>query len=328
GKDQCDAFCNNPDNQQTCFNFAKENGMIPREDLQRMEEGQKQFQQSMQNIPSEVADCLKALLGNEMFEKMKNGQAMPPKESGEKMGQCFSKMTPPQGQAGGGSGFPPISDMSQEARDCVKSAIGDNAFGQIQSQSIKNEDKAKLFEQAKNCFENFGPKNQESSQGMAPGNQMVPKIEPNGSQGPGPGMMPDNQYASGTGPGMPQSPQRIERGEGLSPENMPPGDQYVPKIIAPQAPEQKMMIDNQFAPGTGPNVPQLPQQEIMPGNQLAPGTGPAGAPGTDQLQPIPQQPFIQQSPQPEPQATPPTSLIRSRDLFGSVFEVFISAFGL
>jgi hypothetical protein len=33
GKEECDAFCNNPDNQETCFNFAKDNGMIPEKDL-------------------------------------------------------------------------------------------------------------------------------------------------------------------------------------------------------------------------------------------------------------------------------------------------------
>lgn len=40
GKDACNTFCNNPDNQETCFNFAKENGMISEEDLQRIQDGQ------------------------------------------------------------------------------------------------------------------------------------------------------------------------------------------------------------------------------------------------------------------------------------------------
>ncbi|MCX6753582.1 MAG: hypothetical protein NTV03_00810, partial [Candidatus Nomurabacteria bacterium] len=40
GKDACNTFCNNPDNQETCFNFAKDNGMISEEDLQKMQNGQ------------------------------------------------------------------------------------------------------------------------------------------------------------------------------------------------------------------------------------------------------------------------------------------------
>ncbi|MDO8659654.1 MAG: hypothetical protein Q7K54_03570, partial [Candidatus Parcubacteria bacterium] len=40
GKDACSTFCDNPDNQDTCFNFAKDNGMISEEDLQNMQDGQ------------------------------------------------------------------------------------------------------------------------------------------------------------------------------------------------------------------------------------------------------------------------------------------------
>ncbi len=110
GKDECDAFCNNPDNQETCFNFAKDNGMIPEADLKQMEEGQKKFQESMQNLPSEVEDCIKTAVGNDLFEKLKNGQAVPPKDMTEKIGSCFSKMQPPpgqQGEPGAGGMIPP-----------------------------------------------------------------------------------------------------------------------------------------------------------------------------------------------------------------------------
>jgi len=34
----CDAFCSNPENHDTCFQFAKDNGLIPPKELQRIEE--------------------------------------------------------------------------------------------------------------------------------------------------------------------------------------------------------------------------------------------------------------------------------------------------
>ncbi|MBI4836802.1 MAG: hypothetical protein HY813_00125 [Candidatus Portnoybacteria bacterium] len=94
GKDACEAFCNNPDNQETCFNFAKENGMIPEEDLKRMEEGKRQFKESLNQTPSEVMGCLNSSFSPEMMEKFKSGAAMPPKEIGDQMRQCFEKVMP------------------------------------------------------------------------------------------------------------------------------------------------------------------------------------------------------------------------------------------
>ncbi len=111
-KDVCDAFCNNPDNQQTCFNFAKENGMISAKDAQQMEQGQKKFQESMQNLPSEVGDCVRNAVGNNLFDKLKNGQAVPPKEMTEKIGSCFSKMQPPPGQQGPDQNFQPMPQQA------------------------------------------------------------------------------------------------------------------------------------------------------------------------------------------------------------------------
>ncbi len=40
GRDACNTFCDNPDNQDACFNFGKDNGMIPEADLQKMQQGQ------------------------------------------------------------------------------------------------------------------------------------------------------------------------------------------------------------------------------------------------------------------------------------------------
>ena len=103
GKEKCEAFCNNPDNQETCFNFAKEHGLIPEEDLKMMEEGKQKFQESLNQAPPEVIDCLNSVIGIEMMEKIKSGSVMPPREIGDQMRQCFEKMGPlgpPPGQEG------------------------------------------------------------------------------------------------------------------------------------------------------------------------------------------------------------------------------------
>jgi hypothetical protein len=94
GKEECETFCNNPDNQETCFNFGKEHGMIPEEDLKMMEEVKQRFQVSMNQMPPEVADCLKSLVGEEIFEKFKSGAAMPPKEIGDQVRICFEQFRP------------------------------------------------------------------------------------------------------------------------------------------------------------------------------------------------------------------------------------------
>ena len=101
GKDACEVFCGNPDNQEVCINFAKENGMISEEEVRQMEEGQKQFRESVQNMPEEVENCLRTALGDEAFEKVKSGRTMPSREIGDTMGSCFSQMGPPLGQEGG-----------------------------------------------------------------------------------------------------------------------------------------------------------------------------------------------------------------------------------
>ena len=103
-KEECEAFCNSPDNQETCFNFAKEHGLIAEEDLKRMEEGTRQFKQSLEQAPPEVLDCLNAQLGNGMLEKLRTGAVMPPREIGESMRSCYEKMGPPPGQGGPGEG--------------------------------------------------------------------------------------------------------------------------------------------------------------------------------------------------------------------------------
>ncbi len=108
-KEECENFCNSPDNQETCMNFAKENGLMSEGDIQRIEQGKQQFKESMNNLPPEVYSCMESSVGTEKMAKFKSGEAMPPKEIGDKMSVCFGqniKSREPGGPGEGGS-MPP-----------------------------------------------------------------------------------------------------------------------------------------------------------------------------------------------------------------------------
>ncbi|MDD5547660.1 MAG: hypothetical protein PHN74_02055 [Candidatus Pacebacteria bacterium] len=115
-KEECEAFCNNPDNQETCFQFGKDNGMIPEEELKKMEEGKAQFKETMSNMPQEVKDCLSTVVGSEKVEKFISGAAMPSKEFGDQMKNCFDQFMPKRGQGGPGEGgdMPPGQECKGE----------------------------------------------------------------------------------------------------------------------------------------------------------------------------------------------------------------------
>lgn len=231
GKDACDAFCNNPDNQQTCMNFAKDNGMISEEEAQRMQDGQQKFKESMQNLPSEMADCMKEVFGNDSFEKIKNGQTMPPRDMPEKVDSCFSKMGPPrEGQPGEGGNIPPA--------------------GQGQMMAPKGQQ---------------APGTQSNTQ---PGTQFVPRIE-SGSTQPRDGQPQQvEQFAPGTYPN--QLPPDVQFAPGTSANQPPPpegqqapGTLFVPRIEI-EMNNQTLPPPDQQSPGTL----FVPRVEIEQSNQV------------------------------------------------------------
>ncbi|MBU2082010.1 hypothetical protein KKH14_01130 [Patescibacteria group bacterium] len=134
GKDECEAFCNNLDNQETCFNFGKENGMIPEADLKQMEEGKQKFQESLQQMPPSVLECLNSEVGVGTMEKFKSGSAMPPREIGEKMRACYEKMGPPSGPEGQGESdreFQPGPGMENPGGQMMPQQAGPKPDGQM-----------------------------------------------------------------------------------------------------------------------------------------------------------------------------------------------------
>lgn len=84
GKEECDTFCQNPSNEQICINFGRDNGLIDREELQKMEEGDKKFTEAIQNAPPKTKKCLE-----EAFGSLDN--VVPSRANGEKMSVCFKE---------------------------------------------------------------------------------------------------------------------------------------------------------------------------------------------------------------------------------------------
>jgi len=239
GRESCDSFCNNSDNQKICMNFARDNGMISEEEAKRMEEGQQNFKDSMQNLPTEVADCMKATLGENSFEKIKNGQTMPPKDMPEKVDSCFSKIGPPQrqdGKPGEGGDIPPAGQGKM-------TAPGDR----------------------QNPGTQFVPRIEPGDDG-----QIQRQEGQEGEWRPPQG----EQFAPGTGPNQPPT---IEWQQPPPSEGQQmPGTQFVPRIEmnnqpppegTPGAyPNQQI----QFAPGTEPTQQIQPIPQAQPIEQTAP----------------------------------------------------------
>lgn len=267
GKDECEAFCNNPDNQETCFNFGKENGMIPPEELKRMEEGKQKFQETLNQAPSSVLECLDSQIGASMMAKFKGGSAMPPKEIGDQMRNCFEKTMGP-GEPGAGGMIPPA--------------------GQVGPGGCKTADECKSYCEThqEECQKTFqpGPGN------MSPGDQVGP-------QQAGPGQFAPGDGSSGSGGGQQFAP-------GTSGFGIQPGQFSPPSSGNCQNPEgcqgqQQQMPNNMMAP------PQPCQGEnCAPAGPMGQPGGYQGVPESF-LPPANQQPPINQQPQINNIAPPP-----------------------
>ncbi|MEK7546788.1 MAG: LamG domain-containing protein [Patescibacteria group bacterium] len=70
-KADCEAFC--VINQDTCFNWAKDHGMLSEEDLKNIEE-QRKFMTSLDKAPPEWLACMEKELGPSFFGRFKAGK--------------------------------------------------------------------------------------------------------------------------------------------------------------------------------------------------------------------------------------------------------------
>ncbi|MEK7578665.1 MAG: hypothetical protein AAB456_03045 [Patescibacteria group bacterium] len=132
GRKECQLFCQNPDNQETCFNFAKENGGIPEADIREIEAGMQQLRAGFEQAPAEVLGCLEGKVGPELAAKIKAG-FLPSQEVGEQIKECFEQLRS-QGQENTGQAPPQGSFLCQTPEECEKFRLGQEA---IQQQNIQ-----------------------------------------------------------------------------------------------------------------------------------------------------------------------------------------------
>src|SRR3989344_1626998 len=221
GKEMCEAFCNNPDNQETCFNFAKDNGMMPEEEIKKMEEGRQQMKQSFEQMPAGVEECLNNAIGADMVEKMKNG-VMPQRDIGEKMQGCFQKMGPPPGQEG--QNFQPGPGQENPGDQIMPQQAGPGGCK-------GPEECQKYCESNPEACKNFGPAGQNNQQGPGP-SQMPPCQGENCQYGPPPqGTMPPEGIQPQPPDNFQQPPaeQQPAPSDNLPPPPPPPGAFFKPE---------------------------------------------------------------------------------------------------
>ena len=146
-REACEAFCNDQANQETCFNFAKEHGFIKEEDAQRMKESMGHMRIGLENAPPEVAECLKANLGENIIEDIKAGRLTPGPDIGNRMRSCFEthmgRMAPPKEA---------FEHMPPETLKCMEEKLGAD-FEKIRSgESVPSPE---MGEKMRACFESM-----------------------------------------------------------------------------------------------------------------------------------------------------------------------------
>ncbi len=95
-KDECDAFCKVKENQKICFQFGKDNGLIPEDKIKQLEEGSQKIKVFIDNAPAEVKQCLESAVGPDVLQEIESGTFMPGQETGnqvqESMKKCFENL--------------------------------------------------------------------------------------------------------------------------------------------------------------------------------------------------------------------------------------------
>lgn len=282
GKEQCDAFCNDSANQETCFSFGRDNGLIPPEQLQKMEEGKKQFTGSLNQAPAQVMDCISGVVGADSLEKFKTGALMPPRNIGDKIGECFRQGMPSGGPGEGGDMQPgdqsnqqiqPWADMCKNntALACVDGSgnfVSSAKVGSDGSPVCPENSTAKCGNYDQNNRQEQGQR-QRQGQKQERGQGQKGQFQPGpGNTNPGGQMMPQQ-----SGPGGCKTPEECQSFCTSNPDvckNFRPSGE-------PQQGGQNQNNRREMMPGgqSGQNQPR--QQPSQPNRQEQ--NGQSGSPG-------------------------------------------------
>lgn len=104
GREQCETYCENPDNQESCFAFGQEHGLIREEDKARMQEGIAEMRRALEDAPPEVTQCIREAIPE--LDAILAGEKLPSPALGGKMQVCFENFFRSQALEGmkGGEG--------------------------------------------------------------------------------------------------------------------------------------------------------------------------------------------------------------------------------
>ena len=121
--ESCRAFCDNPDNQEACFKFSEEYGFSSKEETQQTKQGFVRLRSGLENMPPEVAACLKSTVGPNIIDDIQSGKLVPGQDIGESMRACFEKF----GQNNNAS--EPFQNAPPEVMVCLQEKLGDEFEG-------------------------------------------------------------------------------------------------------------------------------------------------------------------------------------------------------
>lgn len=132
---ECKEFCENPNNSEVCYNFAKEYGLMDPE----MEKGSQDFLDSLRNAPPAVKTCLQAEFGENL------DKVFPGPKTGAKLRDCYETYGRKSGEMQGqkGEAFP------GDIKSCILSQIGEEGFKELTEKGPTPE----LNEKMRECFE-------------------------------------------------------------------------------------------------------------------------------------------------------------------------------
>lgn len=135
---ECKEFCENPDNAESCYNFAKEYDLMDPE----MEKSSQDFLDSLRNAPPAVKTCITAEFGENL------DKVFPGPKTGEKLRGCYERYgrggeEREDGEGREGDAFP------SEVKSCILSKIGEEGFRQLSEKGPAPE----LDEKMRECFE-------------------------------------------------------------------------------------------------------------------------------------------------------------------------------
>lgn len=318
GQKECDAFCGQPEHGEECFNFAKTNGLMPQEEIQKMEQERGIIKKLEQQGGGPGGckgpeECRNYCMDTSHFDEcaafsVKEGMMSPDKA--KMMMREFVDVGERKFEQFGPPGF-----MPQQGQEFQQGPQPGQQGMMMGPSDKKFQERFKMFEQYQQGFQQRDdfcskPENAEQCRQSGPG-QMMP-FQP-GQPGEFPGR-PGEFPAQGEFPGG-QPPSNF--GPGWTDEFMkePNGEQFAPSEGQFRPPEGMMQYPGGQMPG------QMPYQMAPPsGEQFAPQMmQPQMQQPADSMMPptIQQPPTGEQSPPPPP-IEGPQSGTRLQSLFGAI----------